>query len=188
MSKFGQTVYLNYADEINPAKVRAFMAVCTEVITKYKPDTLYICLSSPGGEVAAGITLYNFLRGLPIKLVTHSTGSVDSIATVVFLAGEERYATPISTFVFHGVQTGFKKDSALTIYQLKEVISGLEEDHNKIVHVITQRTKLTEDEVRELFRQGESKNSVFAESKGIVNAVSDLAIPANTKLLSLNLP
>lgn len=187
MGNLGQTIYINYYDAINAAKAKAFMAVCAEAIQKLKPASIYLCLSSPGGEVAAGITLYNFLRALPIKLITHNTGSVDSIATVIFLAGEERYATPSSTFLFHGVQSNFNQGAALTIYQLREIASGLEEDHNKLVHVITSRTKLVEDEVRELFKQGESKNSVFAESKGIVDAIRDLVIPGNTKLISLNM-
>jgi hypothetical protein len=76
---------------------------------------------------------------------------------------------------------------SFSIYQLREILSGLEQDHNKIVHIITNNTKLKEDEVRELFAQGESKSPAFAESKGIVNAVRDLAIPANAKLISLNI-
>jgi ATP-dependent Clp protease protease subunit len=187
MSKLGQTIYINFYDAITAQKVKAFMAVCTEAIQKFKPDTIYLCLSSPGGEVAAGITLYNFLRALPAKVVTHNIGAVDSICTVVFLAGEERFATPSASFLFHGVRTNFNQGASVTIYQLREIVSGLDEDHNKIVHVITSRTKLTEEEVRQLFSQGESKNSAFAESKGIVNAVSDLVIPGNQKLISLNM-
>jgi hypothetical protein len=85
------------------------------------------------------------------------------------------------------VQTGFNQGAALTIYQLREIVSGLEEDHNRIIHVITSRTTLAEDEVRELFAQGESKNSAFAETKGIVHAVRDLVIPGNTKMMSINI-
>ena len=45
-----------------------------------------------------GMNLYNFLRGLPIRLTTHNVGNVDSIGNAVFLAGEHRYACPHSPF------------------------------------------------------------------------------------------
>ena len=39
--------------------------------------TVYLALSTPGGDVAQGITLYNLLRGMPFKLITHNVGNVD---------------------------------------------------------------------------------------------------------------
>ena len=53
-------------------------------------EFLYLVINTPGGGVNAGITLYNYLRGLPIKIVTHNIGQVDSIGNVIFLAGDER--------------------------------------------------------------------------------------------------
>ena len=50
-----------------------------------------------------GLNLYNVLRALPTKLITHNVGNVDSIGNAIFLAGVERYACPHSTFMFHGV-------------------------------------------------------------------------------------
>jgi len=68
-----------------------------------KPDVLYFLFSSNGGSVNAGIALYNFLRALPVEIIMHNTGSIDSIATVIFLAADKRYAALHSTFLFHGV-------------------------------------------------------------------------------------
>ncbi len=56
------------------------MAVASEIINKQKPDVIYCLFSSHGGQVEAGITLYNFLRSLPVELVMHNTGSTDHIA------------------------------------------------------------------------------------------------------------
>ena len=86
--------YINYFDEINDGKVRGLMALCADILAKVKPTptTFYFAISSPGGGVAAGMTFYNFLRALPVKIIMHNTGSIDSIATVIFLAASERYA------------------------------------------------------------------------------------------------
>ena len=63
-----------------------------------------------------GMNLYNVMRAMPFKLITHNVGNVDSIGNAIFLAGVARYACPHSTFMFHGV--GFNCDSPLCPSQL----------------------------------------------------------------------
>lgn len=181
------TVYLNFCGPISQASVQTIMSACTEALRQFNPQTLYLSFSSSGGEIAAGIALYNYLRGLPIRIVTHNVGSVDSIAVVIFLAGEERYCTPTATFLFHGAQIAISQPMALNIFQLRELVSGLDEDHNRIVHVITNRTQLPEDEVRHMFEQGEVKNSAFATQRQIVTAIQDFSVPQGVPFFSLNL-
>lgn len=181
------TVYLNVFEPITDTKVKVIMSVCTEIIEKARPDAIYFSFSSPGGSVAAGITLYSFLRGLPVKIIMHNVGSIDSIATAVFVAGDIRFACNHSTFLFHGISMSVNGPTGLTLSQLRESISSLEQDENKIVQILTSRTELSESEIRELFRVGESKPPIFAESKGIIDGVRDLDIPRNGKLISLNI-
>lgn len=187
MAEEKKTVYLNLYDDITPPKVKTVMAVCVEVITKERPDCLYICFSSPGGDVNAGITLYSFLRGLPVEVIMHNMGAVDSVATAIFMAGDERYASPHSTFLFHGVAMSVGGNSAFHLAQMKELISRLEQDENKIVKVLTDRSQLTEIEVRQLFAVGESKSPAFAQERGIVHGIRNLVIPNNAKVISFNM-
>lgn len=182
-----KTYFINYFDSIDEAKVKNLMRFCTDVIAEHKLDTLYFCFSSSGGFVAPAITLYNFLIGLPVKVIMHNTGSVDSIATVIFLAGEERCAVPHSTFLFHGIQYTFTQPGSLTINKLKEIVSGLEKDQNRMAGIVTERTQLTDAEIRELFSQGEAKDPQFAKSKGIIHSVRNLSIPPNALMISFNL-
>jgi ATP-dependent protease ClpP protease subunit len=131
--------YINYFDEITDGKVRGLMALCADILAKVKPtpSTFYFAISSPSGGVAAGITFYNFLRALPVKIVMHNTGSIDSIATVIFLAASERYACSHSRFLFHGVATGaFPPGTRLNRFQMREFLSGLEQDEGRIKELI----------------------------------------------------
>ena len=52
----------------------------------------HFVLSTPGGMVMSGVTLYNVLRAMPFRLTTLNAGNVDSIGNAVCLAGERRYA------------------------------------------------------------------------------------------------
>jgi hypothetical protein len=68
------TIYVNYFDSINASKIKALMAICSDIVAKNKPDVIYFLFSSVGGEVNAGIALYNFLRALPVEIVMHNCG------------------------------------------------------------------------------------------------------------------
>ncbi|MBC8432845.1 MAG: ATP-dependent Clp protease proteolytic subunit [Desulfobacterales bacterium] len=187
MSDPEKIYFINYLDSIDESKVKNLMRFCTDILTQQRPDVLYFCFSSSGGFVAPGITLYNFLMALPVKVIMHNTGSIDSIATVIFLAGAERYAVPNSTFLFHGIQYTFSQPASLTINQLKEKVSSLEEDQNRMASIVAERTKLDEDEIRLLFRQGAAKDPEFAMNKEYIHAIRNLSIPANAGITSFNL-
>jgi ATP-dependent Clp protease protease subunit len=180
-------VYINFFDGINEAKVKVLMAVCAEVISRQKPKQLYFLFSSNGGSVNAGITLYNYLRALPAEIVMHNIGSIDSIATVIFLAGDKRLAAAHSTFLFHGIQTNFAEKTSLNMSKYKELMSRLVQDERKISGIVAERSKLTEAELRNLFLQGESKDLAFALEKGIIQEVANPSIPPNATIISLNL-
>ena len=181
------TVYINYFDSIDDKKVRGLMGICADIISKAKPKTLYFLLSSSGGLVDAGITLYNYLRALPIEIVMHNTGSIDSIANVVFLAAERRLASKHSSFLFHGIVQPINQGVALNKNQLNEVLSGLGKSEDKIQGILTERTKLTIEEVRNLFVQGESKDLAFAIDKGVIHEIRDPAIPPDAPIITVNI-
>lgn len=82
-------------------------------------DELHVLLSSPGGRVADGIAVYNFMRALAVRIVTYNIATVDSIGNVIFQGGTHRVASPTSRFMFHGV--GFKLPQArFELKQLRE--------------------------------------------------------------------
>lgn len=181
----GETYYVNFLGGINDQTCQRIMAVCAEIVSGRKHDTIYFLFASGGGSVESGVALYNYLRALPINLVMHNTGAIDSIATVVFHAAETRFASPHSTFLFHGVTWGFGPGQTVTRPQLEEIRSNIIEAENKIAKILPTRCKLTEEEIRKLFAQGETKDSTFAVDKAIVQAVNEPRVPANAPIASL---
>ena len=179
-SQSKKVIYVNYFDVINDVKVKAIMAIISDIIVKEKPDTIYWLFASSGGNVEPGIILYNYLRALPVEIVMHNTGSIDSIANVVFLSADIRYACVHSSFLFHGINWNFAANTSLIKSQLNEIISGIKSSESKISGIITARTELTAPEVASLFAQGESKDPTFALSKKIIGEIKDPIIPQGT--------
>src|SRR5690348_16113733 len=94
--------FVSFSAEIVPKTTEVLLATMANLVNQgYKE--VHLLLSTPGGSVMHGVTVYNVLRGLPVTLITHNVGNVDSIGSVVFLAGEQRYACPQTTFMLHGV-------------------------------------------------------------------------------------
>lgn len=83
--------YVSFSGEINVGTTELLLATMANVANQGIPE-VHLLISTPGGSVMNGINIYNVLRGLPLKLVTHNVANVDSIGNAIFLAGEERYA------------------------------------------------------------------------------------------------
>lgn len=66
-------------------------------------DRVEVRISSPGGCVGDGITIYNALKacGKPVRTIVD--GFACSIASVIFMAGDERVMTDTSLLMIHNV-------------------------------------------------------------------------------------
>lgn len=68
------------------------------------PDTVAdvtVHINSFGGEVAEGIAIYNALKASPAHVTTVCEGFACSIASVIFMAGDERVMRPASLIMVH---------------------------------------------------------------------------------------
>jgi ATP-dependent Clp protease protease subunit len=180
------TIYINYFDVIDMPRINTMMAFCANVIAQQKPKKLYFLFSSPGGNVNAGITFYNFLKALPCEIIMHNNGSIDSIANIVFMAGKQRFASPNSSFLFHGVALRLPQVE-LNLTKIKEFTSGIEKDQEKIAGIIAENTKMGKKEIKKLFSQGEVKDVQFALKRGIINEIKPSKIPEGEPFVNISI-
>ena len=130
--------------------------------------------------------MYNYLRALPVKIVMHNNGSIDSIANVIFHAADERKAAPHTTFLFHGVAMTLGTNPTLNRSQIQELLSQISALEGKIANILIGRCGLTLPEIQNLFLNGETKHTAFALDKGIIQEVGQPLIPKDAKFYSLN--
>lgn len=171
-----KTIYFMFHDAINPETANRLMDFCAKGIGKYQPERLYFLFSSGGGSVDAGVALYNYIRGLPMETVMHNVGNIDSIANAVFLAADVRYATPVSAFLLHGILWNFHKNQSQTYDQLQETLSRFDAAERLAAQIIGERSCLSQEDVRQLFRQGQSKDPQFALEKGFIQEIREVSI------------
>jgi ATP-dependent protease ClpP protease subunit len=177
------TTYLNFHAPINNITAQHLMATCSQIIATGASE-IYLMLSTPGGRVDSGLTLYNFLCALPCNVVTHNMGNIDSIGNAIFLAGKTRRACAHSTFMFHGV--GFDiQNQRFEEKNLRESLDSVLKDQKRIGDIIVAQTSLTDDEAGKLFTEARTKDANDALKAGIIHEIVDLQIPPGAPIITL---
>lgn len=85
-------------------------------LAKQDPDaeiTLYI--NSPGGEVSSGLAVYDVMKSISCPVRTVCTGMAASMASILFMAGDQRDMLPHSQLMIHDPLVGSIGGSALSV-------------------------------------------------------------------------
>ena len=102
MSQGKKTIYIKFFAGIDPNTIAKLTTLVQQKLRE-GVERFVLLISSPGGNVFAGLSGYNFLKGIPAEVITHNFGSADSIATVLFCAGSRRFCVPHARFLLHGI-------------------------------------------------------------------------------------
>ena len=175
---------VSFSAEVVPQTAEALMNAMTQLVNQGFRD-IQLLLSSPGGVVALGITIYNVLRGLPITLTTHNVGNVDSIGTVIYLAGERRFVCPQATFMLHGVSFTAPPMSQFFEKTLKERLASIQADHERIKAIYNERAGIDPERAEEIFLGESTMNATESVANGLAHGIQAVQIPAGSPVLQL---
>ncbi|MGP0943820.1 ATP-dependent Clp protease proteolytic subunit [Serratia sp. CY74737] len=134
---------IHFLSPVTTPSVIQLQNICLSAIQQGATE-LNVHISSQGGETAAGFTAYNFLKSLPVTLRTHNLSNVESIANIIFLAGSERFANPLSRFLLHPLLWGFGSPSA-DHARLREYGKCLDHDLERFVEIFKLETDSNQD-------------------------------------------
>lgn len=179
-----KTAYISFSAEINPITAEQLIATATQLVVNGH-NHLYVLFSTLGGAIMNGINIYNVFRGLPAKITFHNVGNVDSIGNAIFLAGDDRFACPHSTFMFHGVAFNHQNPVNVDHRYAQEMLGGILADQKRIADIMTERTNISTTEAADLFKEAGTKDSTYASAKGIVTGICDVNIPTGSPIFSL---
>lgn len=103
-------------------------------------------ISSYGGEVKEGLAIYNALRAHKAKVVTYCDSFACSIASVIFMAGDERIMNAASLLMVHNAWTYASGNAA----ELRKQADDLEVITSASVEAYKSVAKISEEEIRTL--------------------------------------
>lgn len=109
-------------------------------------DEIDVHINSYGGEVAEGLAIYNALRNHRAKVVTYCDGFACSIASVIFMAGDERVMSDSSLLMIHNAWTIADGNAE----QLRKAADDLEKITSASVAAYKAHSNLSEADIKAL--------------------------------------
>lgn len=109
-------------------------------------DAINVYINSYGGEVAEGLAIYNALKRHKAKVKTVCDGFACSIASVIFMAGDERVMNEASLLMIHNAWTFAEGNAAA----LRKQADDLEKITQASVEAYKAHSALEEAEIKAL--------------------------------------
>lgn len=129
-----------FDDEVSAANLSKQLEALGDV------DQIDVYINSNGGEVKEGLAIYNALRRHKAKVTTYCDGFACSIASVIFMAGDERIMSESSLLMIHNAYTYTVGNSA----ELRKQADDLDKITQASVEAYKSHSSLSEKEIKKL--------------------------------------
>lgn len=182
LDEYAGQAWFTLSGDVNSDMVRRMFDAVADM-TEDRIATAHILIQSNGGYVSDGICLYNYLSKLPIKIVTYNAGAVASIAVILFLAGEERYASETSRFMVHkshaSAPHGARPDA------LRIIVEGLQADDARTEQILREHVQLSEEHWRTHAYSDLHLTASDARDVGMINDIKDFIPPRGQRVANI---
>ena len=178
------TIYIKFCKGIELNTINEMTQLVLEQISK-GVDQFVFLMSSPGGNVFAGLSAYNFLKGIPAEVITHNFGSVDSIAAILFCAGSKRLCVPHARFNLHGATLDIRTPIQYTEKSLDERVRSLRIDREIFSQVVADATGRNHAQVEGDILDGIVLNSEQALEYGLVHEIKTELFEKGAKVFEI---
>lgn len=156
-------------DEVSPKMFREELA--------QHPGALTVRINSPGGDVFAGVSMYNMLNEHEGEVTVKVDGMAGSIASLIAMAGDKIIMLPGSQMMVHQpwtVAVGNVDDLQATAEMLRKTCES-------IVPIYAARTGLSEERIVELLKgDGKSDGTYMTGAEAVELGFADEALVAKS--------
>ncbi len=162
--------------EINEKKVLYIQNSLAELYLSGSPDILVI-ISSKGGSVDCGLSIYDLLTLYPGKKTAVVTGEASSMASVILQACDKRFGTANASILVHNIRRRLTLDDLRDKRRLGEIIEDMEKVQNKIYDIVTKKSGKNLEQIKEKYEKDEPMTVEEAISFGFLDGVWDKPLP-----------
>lgn len=151
-----------WGDEVTPALFR-------EELKNHKGDSLTVILNSGGGDVFAGLSIYNALRDLDAKVTIKVDGLAASVASIIAMAGDKIIMSPGTMMMIHRPSV-FAMGNAEDLAMAREMLLEIEES---IIPIYVDRTGQSAEAVTDMLDAETWMSADKAVELGFADEVSE---------------
>lgn len=179
--------YIRFMAPIIPQTIDTLLKIIDQKIHQ-KYERIHLMISSPGGSVFHGLSVYNFLKGAPIEVFSYNFGSVDSIGVVIYCAGAKRFSVPHARFLIHGVKMNFQGQVSFDEFQIHEHLKSVRIDQKNIARVIADTSGKRTDDIEKDMHDRRTLSPTEAKDYGLVHDIKSELFPLNAEFISIGEP
>ena len=179
-----KTVYINFKGAVNASSANPLIEHVTQKLGEGY-NRFIVLISSNGGSVFDGISVYNFLKGVPAVVETHAYGSVDSIASVIFCAGGLRLSVPNCRFLLHDIGFDVVKPTRFDERLVDERLKGIQLDRGNIAKIIAENCEKTPGEVEQDMLGNTILDAEQAKDYGLVHEIRTQLFPEGAEVTNI---
>ena len=132
-------------------------------------DTINVRINSYGGEVAEGLAIYNSLKNHSAKVKTYCDGFACSIASVIFMAGDERIMSNASLLMIHNAWSLVMGNAN----ELRKQADDLDKITQASINAYMNHVSISEKELKELLDKETWLDGNEALEKGFATKVTE---------------
>ena len=177
-----KTVYIKFFAPVDTNSSNLLVSLLDQKV-KEGYERVVLLISTPGGSVFHGLSIHNYLIGIPVMVDTHNFGSVDSIGVVIFAAGNRRYSSMDARFLIHPVSLNV--NGQVEIDKLEEFVKGLKIDADNIAAAIARATGKSEAVLLEAIRSRTTLSPEEAVAFGLVHEIREELFPKDAEVISI---
>ena len=170
---------IHFMRSINPDTLSWLQNVTLSALEKGAAE-LWIHISSDGGTNDQGFAIYYFLRSLPVPITMHCIGIVESMAVIMYLAGESRLIVPHGKVKIHPMHWEFP-GGTVDHDRLSEYVDSLDFDAKRYAEIFDERTSSASGRIgvrAHLAGKAKLLDADGALEAGIATSVVEAKIPA----------
>ena len=148
-----------FDDDVTPALFREELNAGTGNIT--------VWINSPGGDCVAAAQIYNMLKDYPGKVTVKIDGIAASAASVIAMAGDETYVSPVSMLMIHNPSTIAMGDHT----EMEKAIDMLNEVKESIINAYVLKTGMSRARLSHLMDAETWMNANTAVELGFADGI-----------------
>lgn len=134
---------------------------------------IYMYINSPGGEVNAGMGIYDTMRYVKPDVATICIGSAASMGCFLLAAGTKgkRFALPHARIMMHQVQGGTRGSAPDMTIQYEEMVFL----NDTMMSVMAKNTGKPLNEVKDVFARDKYMSPTEAKAFGIIDDIHEFS-------------
>jgi ATP-dependent protease ClpP protease subunit len=157
----------------------------SEFINSIQDEPLEVHIDSVGGDLFAGLKIYNALQNHSQEVDIVIDGLAGSVASVIALAGSSTSIAPTGSIMIHNALVPSMKGNH---NDLRKVADTLEQYSSIVASVYADKTKLSHDEALQLMNGETTFTAIDAVELGFANSIIEpLKAVAKIDQIDMNL-